>query len=103
MNVTRKISAILTAKPGRADDLEALLMALAVSSRAEPGNVRWDVWKSCDDANVFVLDELYDDESAVLAHRATAHFKDYLAKIPDLADRVAVVSQAVDVMDSDSA
>ncbi|KQV64106.1 putative quinol monooxygenase [Caulobacter sp. Root343] len=100
MNVTRKISAILTAKPGRAGDLEALLTALAASSRAEPGNLRWDIWKSCDDANVFVLDELYEDESAVLTHRATAHFKDYLSKISDLADRVAIVSKPLDATSS---
>jgi quinol monooxygenase YgiN len=38
-----------------------------------------------------VLDELYVDNAAVAAHRETLHFKDYLSKIGDLAERNAFV------------
>jgi quinol monooxygenase YgiN len=44
-----------------------------------------------------VLDELYTDTGAVASHRATPHFQNYLARIGDLAERTAVVLQAVDV------
>lgn len=89
--------AILTAKPGMAADLETLLRELASASRAEPGNLRWDIWRDRDDPARFILDELYVDDAAVQAHRATAHFQNYLARIPALADRLSVVGHAVDV------
>ena len=92
-----KITAILTAHPGKVDELRALLVGMAPHCRAEPGNLRWDVW--CDPSHVgrFVLDELYRDADAVQAHRDSSHYKDYLAKVPDLADRMAFVVEAVEV------
>lgn len=92
-----KITAVLTARPGRAGELETLLLDLAVSSRAEPGNLTWDIWRDQTDPNRFVLDELYTDSAAVAAHRETPHFKAYLARIGDLADRTAIVLDPVDV------
>jgi quinol monooxygenase YgiN len=44
-----------------------------------------------------VLDELYRDSAAVEAHRNSPHYQSYLAKIPELADRTAVISEAVEV------
>lgn len=92
-----KITAILTAHPGKADELRALLVSMAPHCRAEPGNLRWDVW--CDPAHAgrYVLDELYRDAAAVEAHRQTSHYQAYLAAIPALADRMAWVVEAVDV------
>jgi quinol monooxygenase YgiN len=89
--------AILKAKPGREADLEALLLSMCRASRNEPGNLRWDIWRDRDDAERFILDELYVDTDAVQAHRATPHFQAYLARIGDLADRIAVVGEPVDV------
>jgi quinol monooxygenase YgiN len=92
-----KITAILAAKPGKAAELKELLTTLRKASRAEPGNLRWDIWQDQGDANRFVLDELYVDTNAVTAHRETPHFKNYVAKIADLADRTAIVSAPVEV------
>ncbi len=86
-----KIAAILTAHPGRAEALWSLLNGMAPHCRAEPGNLRWDVWRDQSQHGRFVLDELYVDGAAVAAHRVTPHYKNYLAQIPDLADRLAVV------------
>ena len=92
-----KITAILTAHLGKAVELRALLVGMAPLCRAEPGNLRWDVW--CDRAHGerYVLDELYLDNEAVAAHRQTPHFKAYLAKINDLAERTALVLDAADI------
>jgi quinol monooxygenase YgiN len=95
--MTSKITAILTAHPGKADELRALLVGMAPHCRAEPGNLRWDVWRDPSHEGRFVLDELYRDVAAVEAHRNTPHFKAYLAQIPDLADRMAFVVEAVEV------
>jgi quinol monooxygenase YgiN len=91
MSTHVKITAILTARPGKADDLKALLFGMVAPCRAEPGNRRWDIWQDQADANRFVLDELYTDNSAVAAHRETPHFKNYFSKINDLAERTALV------------
>lgn len=92
-----KIVAILAARPGKAEDLKALLLGMAPSCRAEPGNLRWDVWQDRAEPGRYVLDELYVDADAVAAHRETPHFKNYVAKINDLAERLAVVLDPADV------
>ncbi|MGF7147657.1 quinol monooxygenase YgiN [Sphingomonas zeicaulis] len=90
-----KIVAVLTARAGKAQDLAALLESMLAPSRAEPGNLRYDLWRDKADATRFVLDELYTDDVAVAAHRATAHFQAYLARINDLAERSAFVLDPV--------
>lgn len=90
--------AILTAKDSKEAELEALLRDMANASRAEPGNLQYDVWRDRDMAGRFVIVELYADDDAVATHRATAHFQAYLSRIGDLADRLSVVGHAVDVL-----
>jgi quinol monooxygenase YgiN len=92
-----KITAILVARPSKADELRALLVGMAPLCRAEPGNLRWDVWQEPTPNGRFVLDELYRDSAAVEAHRQTPHYQDYLARIPELADRTALILEAVAV------
>lgn len=94
-----KITAILIARPGKSAELSALLVGMAPHSRAEPGNLRWDVWRDISNEDRYVLDELYRDVAAVEAHRASPHYQAYLAKIPELADRTAVVLEALEVGD----
>jgi len=86
-----KIMAILSAKPGKAAELRALLDGMLAPSRAEPGNLRYDLWQDQAEPERFVLDELYADQAAVVAHRTTPHFQAYVAIINDLADRTALV------------
>lgn len=92
-----KIFAVLTARPGRLGDLQTLLFEMAPHCRAEPGNLRWDVWQHRAEPDRFVLDELYRDEDAVAAHRETPHYKAYLTKIGDLAERTALTLHPLDV------
>lgn len=95
MTNTVKIVATLTARPGKAAALRSLLDGMLVPSRAEPGNLRYDLWQDQADPARFVLDELYVSDAAVAAHRETAHFRAYLARINDLAERTAVVLNPV--------
>jgi quinol monooxygenase YgiN len=92
-----KITAVLTAHPGKAAELRALLVGMAPHCRAEPGNLRWDVWQDRAHSERYVLDELYLDATAAEAHRETPHYQDYLAKVPELADRTAWGLEVVDV------
>jgi len=99
MSEKRKITALLIAKPGKAAELETLMRGMVAPCRAEPGNLRWDIWQDRDDPNRFVLDELYKDDAAVTAHRATAHFQAYAAKVGELADRTPIVTRPFEVAD----
>lgn len=92
-----KIVAILKARRGRDAELKALLDGMIAPSRAETGNLRYDLWQDRADPACFVLDELYIDHAAVEAHRATPHFQTYLATIGDLAERTALVLDTVGV------
>jgi quinol monooxygenase YgiN len=92
-----KIVAILTAKPGKADELKALLDGMIAPSRAEPGNLRYDLWREQAEPRRFVLDELYAGNEAVAAHRAAPHFKDYAAKVGDLAERAPLVCDPIHI------
>lgn len=86
-----KVAAILTAKPGRAEELKTLLLSMAPLCRAEAGNLRWDVWQDQTQPDCYMLDELYSDDAAVAAHRQTAHYQHYLTRIPELAGRTVWV------------
>jgi quinol monooxygenase YgiN len=97
MTTPIKIVAILTAKSGKTEALRGLLDSMLASSRAEPGNLRYDLWADQAEAGRFVLDELYRDAEAVAAHRASPHFQAYLSTIGDLADRTALTLDAVAV------
>jgi quinol monooxygenase YgiN len=90
-----KITASLTAHPGNAGELRELLIGMAPHCRAEPGNLRWDVWRDIATPERYVLDELYRDAEAVDAHRQTPHYQAYLTRIPALADRLALVLEAI--------
>lgn len=91
MSAQVKIMAILVSRPGKAAELRALLDGMVAQSRAEPGNLRYDLWQDQTDPARLVLDELYTDHEAVAAHRATPHFRNYLSVIHGLAERTAVV------------
>jgi len=95
--MTVRIIALLIARAGKAGELKALLRGMVPHCRAEPGNLRWDIWQDRSQADRYVLDELYEDDDAVAAHRETPHYRYYLAGIHDLADRTAVVLEPVEV------
>lgn len=84
-----KIIAVLNARPGAADELRDLLDGMLAPSRAEPGNLRYDLWQDRSEPARFVLDELYTSPDAVAAHRASPHFQAYLDAIGGLAERAA--------------
>jgi quinol monooxygenase YgiN len=87
---TVKVIAVFTAKRGQADALRRLLEGMIQPSRAEAGNLHYDLWQDEADPEKLVLDELYKDAAANTAHRESPHFKAYAATIGDLADRLAL-------------
>lgn len=58
--------------------VDTFAQAIAENARAsrdtEPGCRQFDICRDPDDAQLFFLYELYDDEAAIQAHLASAHF-----------------------------
>ena len=78
------------ARAGEADRVEEALRKMVAPTRAEPGNLDYQVFRDPADRSLFVLFERYADEAAFDAHRATPHFSAWLAGqvLPALDDRV---------------
>src|SRR4029077_712972 len=74
-----------------ADDFASLVGDFTTASRAEPGCISFDWYRSADDPNLWVLIELFRDEEAGRAHVESAHFAAaseqmprWLAAAPDI-------------------
>jgi quinol monooxygenase YgiN len=61
----------LTAKPGRRAELLSVLDELGIATRAEPGCAVFVAHAARDDADLVLGYEVFDDDDAVTAHRAT--------------------------------
>ena len=68
------VSAEFRAKPACVAEFGKFIDRHAAASREEPGCLVFDVCQHPDDEAVFVLYEVYRDEGAYQAHRATAHY-----------------------------
>lgn len=63
-----------TFDPKHADTAAAMLLELRDASLKESGVVQFQVERSQEKPNVFALWEVYRDQAAVDAHRASEHF-----------------------------
>jgi autoinducer 2-degrading protein len=64
----------LNVKPEMRERFLAAIQENALSLREEPGCLRFDVVQDSDDANHFLLYEVYEDEAAFESHRSAPHF-----------------------------
>jgi quinol monooxygenase YgiN len=89
------IVATYTTRPDTVDDVAHHLAQMVAPTRAEPGCHAYQVFRSRDDGTVFVLVEEYEDEAAIEAHRAGAHFETHILNgaIPLLAQRSVVIAE----------
>ena len=69
--------AILRTKEGTGTEFEAAFAKLAAAVRAnEPGNLVYQLCRTRTEPGVYKVLEVYQDDDAVAAHRASAHFKE---------------------------
>src|ERR1700729_4032447 len=61
-------------RPGRVDDFLAATLVNAQASLGEPGVLRFDVIHDQADPEHVVLTEVYRDDDASAAHKATPHY-----------------------------
>ena len=70
------VIATLRVKNGMTQEFESLFGQLATQVRAnESGNVAYQICRSRTEADTYKVLELYRDEKALEAHRASAHFQ----------------------------
>ena len=89
-----------------ADDWPSLVDEFTTATRAEPGNISFDWYRSAEDPNLWVLIEVFRDAEAGKAHVESDHFKAassmmprWLAAVPEIIhvevpDGFAPVSEA---------
>jgi len=70
-------------KPEHVDAFIDATRANHEASTREPGNLRFDVLRSVDDPQRFVLYEWYVDEDAAKAHKTTAHYDAWRDAVAD--------------------
>lgn len=70
--------------PDKVDEMRATLDTMIEHTRGEPGCEIYDLYESDEGGVRFHLFERYTEGSALEAHRASDHYKDYRAKLPDL-------------------
>ncbi|WP_026240279.1 putative quinol monooxygenase [Parafrankia discariae] len=77
------------ALPGAEDQVAGSLGRMTAPSRAEPGNLAYNVCRSPADATVFAIYEEYVDEAAFIAHTSSDHFARWLRAevLPRLQER----------------
>ncbi|MBG0511619.1 antibiotic biosynthesis monooxygenase [Agrobacterium sp. MOPV5] len=78
--------AFIRAKKGMGDELGRRLGTLVEPARAEAGNVNYDLHRSNEDPDVWVLYENWKQASDLDAHFEYQYMKDFLAVLPEVLD-----------------
>jgi len=84
MNHSIRVVAILQAKPGKEAELEAVLKAAVVPSRAEAGCREYTLHVDRENTGRFVFVERWIDMAAIQRHRETQHYREMGAAAVDL-------------------
>jgi quinol monooxygenase YgiN len=66
------------AKLGDEPAIERILQTMIPLTRAEPGCIRYEVFRAVEDPRRFLLVEVYKDDAALQAHTDSDHFKRYV-------------------------
>jgi quinol monooxygenase YgiN len=77
-----------------ADDWPAIVHDFTTATRAEPGNLFFDWYRSVDDPTVYVLVEAFADRAAGEVHVNSEHFK---AATEVLSSSLAAVPEIINV------
>jgi len=79
-NKALHILAFITAKDGCAEGFIKSFKPLSDATHTEPGCLRYDLVRSHEDPNQFVVIEEYRDEAAFNAHTGSPHFAQFRAE-----------------------
>ncbi len=75
--------AFIRAQKGKGDELGRRLAALVQPARAEPGNINYDLHRSNEDPDVWVLYENWKHASDLAAHFELPYIQAFVAALPE--------------------
>ncbi len=84
--MTLRVVAHLRAQEGKGAALGEALKGLIDPTRAEPGNISYELLASLDDERDYTFVEEYQDGDALDAHMNTPHVQAAVAAMPELVD-----------------
>lgn len=91
---TIKIVAKFTVTPDTRKEVLASILKCAEHSRAEEGNIHYDVTESVSNPEIIVILEEWKSQAAIDFHNSTAHFKELVQDVTGKAEIVIdVLSQ----------
>jgi quinol monooxygenase YgiN len=76
--------AVLTARPGKRDELRASLLALIEPTRTEAGNLDYVLFEQRDNPGTFYMREAFQSQAALDAHIAAPQFRVFAERIDEL-------------------
>ncbi|GBQ70473.1 putative antibiotic biosynthesis monooxygenase [Ameyamaea chiangmaiensis NBRC 103196] len=82
----KALYATMRALPGQEEAVAELLRVLTPQVQAEPGNLRFVVYRLSDDPASFHVEETYRDEAAFQTHIGMEHGKAFNAAITTLVE-----------------
>ena len=86
-----RIVAEIKIKPEFREGMMPALQTLVAGSRAEKGNIMYDLTESLDTPGQFFMIEDWVSAQAIEEHNATAHFKNFGVAIQGKAEKLVVV------------
>ncbi len=84
--MTLRVVAHARAKEGKRDELQEVFEGLIDPTRAEPGNIGYELLASLDDERSFTFVEEWRDRDALEAHLDSPHVRAATARLPELLD-----------------
>ena len=85
MNVISKI-AFFAARSGQEDRLGEHLLSLVAPSRAEAGNLRYEIFQDASDDGLWIAIEDWRSKADFDVHMATGYVRAFLSQVPSLCD-----------------
>ncbi len=85
--------ATFTAKPGKSEELYQVLQRCIAPTRAEDGNVHYDLYRSVEDQHQFLFHETWKNAAAIAFHSKQPHFLALLAGVENLLTEAPSITQ----------
>jgi quinol monooxygenase YgiN len=87
------VVAVMRAKAGKAEELQAALESLIEPTRAEDGCHTYALHRGTEDPAVFIFYENWTSAGHLDVHLATPHLQGLLPRIPELLDGELVINR----------
>jgi quinol monooxygenase YgiN len=75
----------LQVKADKVEEAKAAAMAIVAASRAEAGNINYDIHQSIEDETVFMWQETWANKAAIDEHFATPFFQKFFGIVGEIA------------------